>query len=375
MRKLFFFILIIFFFILVLPLININGSSHFFYREIFFKKISDDLKLYNSKETFLNIFKYVYFNMEGINEGVDMPLVDENAYVDLVRGYGFCDQQSFVFMNLINKIGFNSRLRDVQAHTFSEIFIDDKWIIADPYFGLIFYKDKDLINIEDLKVYSEEVLRDYLGFLDIDDEKFNIELFRKIFVKNDIRWSEGISQNFKKYRSYTNLRKILENYGSILYNLFGNYYFYPYQDLYLKIYNTTSLNNSFDLWINQNLLNNNQIEKDINNFKIFFIARNYQLSNRKLKALKYYKESQSTFPNSFWTQESMYYAAKIYYEMNNYKASLNLLNKIDNSYPRYSLVNYYKGLNYLKLKDNKKSIYYLNISQNIHSKVILKELN
>ena len=69
---------------------------------IFFKKISDDLKLYNSKETFLNIFKYVYFNMEGINEGVDMPLVDENAYVDLVRGYGFCDQQSFVFMNLIS---------------------------------------------------------------------------------------------------------------------------------------------------------------------------------------------------------------------------------------------------------------------------------
>ena len=151
-------ILIIFFFILVLPLININGSSHFFYREIFFKKISDDLKLYNSKETFLNIFKYVYFNMEGINEGVDMPLVDENAYVDLVRGYCFCDQQSFVFMNLINKIGFNSRLRDVQAHTFSEISIDDKWIIADPYFGLIFFKDKDLINIEDLNVYSAEMI-------------------------------------------------------------------------------------------------------------------------------------------------------------------------------------------------------------------------
>ena len=71
----------------------------------------------------------------------------------------------------------------------------------------------------------------------------------------------------------------------------------------------------------------------------------------------------------------MYYMSKIYYELNNYEASINLLDKIDISYPRYSLVNYYKGLNYLKLKDNKKSKYYLNLSQNIHSKVILKELN
>ena len=375
MRKLSFIIIFFFLSILIIPLININGSSHFFYREILFKKISDDLKSDNSRETFLNIFKYVYFNMDGINEGVNMPLVDENAYVDLVRGYGFCDQQSFVFMNLVNKVGFNSRLRDVQAHTFSEISIDDNWIIADPYFGLIFYNDNDLINIKDFNFYSKEVFSDYFGFLDIDHQKFNIDFFKQIYVKNETRWSEGIGPVFEKYRSYNYLRKILEIYGVILYNLFGNIYFNPYQDLYLKIYNTTSIINSSDLWVNQNLFKKNQIDRNIDYFKTFFIARNYHLSNRKLKALKYYKDSQLTFPNSYWSQESMYYMSKIYYELNNYEASINLLDKIDISYPRYSLVNYYKGLNYLKLKDNKKSKYYLNLSQNIHSKVILKELN
>ena len=58
-------------------------------------------------------------------------------------------------MTLFNKVGINSRLRDVKAHTYSEAYIDNNWIIADPFYGLIFF-DKSVY------LYSKVILKNLL---------------------------------------------------------------------------------------------------------------------------------------------------------------------------------------------------------------------
>lgn len=379
MRKIIYFLIFFFIFLLIIPLININGSSHFFYREITSKKISEDLKSTDKITSFLNIFEFIYYNMESPNEGVYLPLIDENASIDLIRGYGHCDEQAFVLMNLINKLGFNSRLRDVQAHTFSEVLIENKWIIADPYFGLLFLNNKNkMLNLEDLYSNNNFLIKDYYDLLSIEEGKYTLEYFKNIYAPNNTRWKEGKGPIFHHYRAYNNIRNIYEKFSTIIYNIFGDYYYFLYQDLYLYIYSTTSLYNPFFHWNMHiddiNNLTNLVIENDLKAFELFFIGRNYDLSNRVNKAIKYYQKSIAKYPDSFWAKESYYYTGKIYYRNADYEKSINSLNNLNENYPRHSKVNFYLGMNNLKQDKISKAKFFLIKSEDLHSKIILKDL-
>jgi transglutaminase-like putative cysteine protease len=97
--------------------------ASFFYREILYNRLADLHGAGDSKqEIVVNLFEYVAKNL---TTTPDHLLVDRNAFTDIVRGIGWCDQQAFVLMNLLSKAGINeSRLRDVQAHTYSEVLIE-----------------------------------------------------------------------------------------------------------------------------------------------------------------------------------------------------------------------------------------------------------
>lgn len=369
-------LIVLFFFtfaFLSIPLLNINNSANFFYREITYKKISNSLYGDDKKETLYNVFEYVYENVDGRSDNIKLPVLDENSYIDAIRGFGFCDQQAFYFMNILHKMGFKTRLRDVQAHTYSEIFLKNKWIISDPYLGLMFLDNKnELLTLDEVQINKN--FRDYFDFIDLNEDIYNKKYFKKLFIPNDIRWQNGISPIFTNYRSYDYSRILLEKYSDLLFTLFGKYYYNIYQDTYLKLHLDTSLQNSFESW----KFPNNYIEaddkKEYESFKNFFIARNYDLSNRPEKAKIYYEKSIGYSEQSFWSDESIYYLGKLLFNSKKYDLSISLLTKLQENYPRYSKVNYYLGLNYLNLNNKSMAKSFFDKSTYLYSKIKLREI-
>ena len=363
------FLNIIFFF----PLINFKNSNHFFYKEIIYTHISHNLINNNIFETLFNVFDYVYFNIDD-EYSASFKVVDENSFVDLVRGFGLCDQQSFIFMNLLNKLGFKSRLRDVYEHTYSEIYLNKKWIIADPYYGYIFFdRYNNFLDINEIQSFNNDQITDYLSLTKLKLNENNLLNFKKIYKPNYLRWPNSTSPNFINYRNYDFFRKFYEFYANINYKIFGKLYLYTYQDLYLKIYKTKLLKNEYQSWIPTNISQNKNVKSDIS-FEIFYIARNYHLSNRYSKSQKLYENNILNYPNTLWTKESYYFLAQIYFENKNYIKTLELLNNIIDYDLRLSKINYYLGMSYFHLNDLKKASEYLSKSDFLYSNLILNDL-
>ena len=111
--------------------------SEFYYREITYTKIATNNNAEDRNTRIEKVFKYVSKISHDPTE--IYSLVDKNSFIDAIRGIGWCDQQAFLLMNLLNKLGIKkTRLRDVQAHTVAEVLVDGKWILVDPFAGIIF---------------------------------------------------------------------------------------------------------------------------------------------------------------------------------------------------------------------------------------------
>ena len=360
--------------IIFFPLINIKNSSHFFYREIMYIKIIDDLKLEDNLKTLLNAFEYIYFNIDDAYSA-SFEVLDENSFVDLIRGFAFCDQQSFILMNLLNKLGFNSRLRDVYKHTYSEFNLNNKWIIVDPYYGYIFLdKDNNFLDFQQIQSLNIDDISDYLKLTNLNIKNNNLLNFKKIYQPNNGRWPDSVSPIFKDYRKYDLVRKFYEAYSIFIFKIFGNIYFNFYQDLYLNIYKSKSLVNNYSSWVpkNVNIKNNNFFDQS---FELFYIARNYELSNRHKKSMYLYEKNIFDYPETFWTKESYYFLAQIFYRNKNYNKTIELLKHIENDHQRSSKINYYLGMSYYYLKNIKKAKEYLGKSNFLYSNVILNKLS
>ena len=339
-----------------------------------YSKISDNLILENKFETLFNVFEYIYFSVDD-EYSANFDIVDENSFVDLVRGFGLCDQQSFIFMNLLNKLGFQSRLRDVYQHTYSEIYLNNKWVIADPYYGYIFFdKDNNILDINQIQFLDEDFIFDYLKFTNLDNQNKNLLNFKKIYQPNYFRWPNSISPNFHDYRKYNINRKFFETYSTLVYKIFGDFYFNIYQDLYLNIYKSKLLKNDYSLWISNkyNLKQNNTSNQS---FELFYLGRNYQLSNRNKKSKYFYEKNILNYPNTLWAKESYYFLSQIFFQNKNYTKTIELLNQIKNYDLRLSKINYYIGMSYFHLKKNKLAQDYLKTSDFLYSDIILNELD
>jgi hypothetical protein len=68
-----------------------------------------------------------------------------DTFVDIVRrGHGYCDQTAHVFATLAHFAGYDVRLLflrrpdGVSPHTVAEVLVDDRWVIVDPWLGVLF---------------------------------------------------------------------------------------------------------------------------------------------------------------------------------------------------------------------------------------------
>jgi len=109
--------------------------SDYYLRELTYLYISDSNRGVSVRDTLIKNFNYVADNLSPISSSV--LLVNTTPYNDLMRGYGYCDQQAFLLMTLLAKTRIESRLIDVQEHTHLEVFVDDKYVLVDPWAPLM----------------------------------------------------------------------------------------------------------------------------------------------------------------------------------------------------------------------------------------------
>jgi len=326
--------------------------SDFYYREVTYSKVAQDL-IGNSKDaTLINMFKYV---ANSLHTYKNSKVVDRNSFIDLVRGVGWCDQQAFLLMHLLNKSGVSkTRLRDVQSHTYSEVRVGNKWVVIDPYSSLIFLdNDGQYLGIEDLKNPN---IDDFMGIIKASSKSSKPLSFsnnyQNIFIENEIRWKNGIGPEFLDYRSYNLSRRLFEVYGAYALLVFGDRYYYWLQDQYLESDRVKKISDQGSNWIR------NYPETNDNAFRLFYKARNYILANRVESATNSYKLIIKEFPNSYWAEESKYNLAILYYKDANYLTSKELLLDL--------LLNYKRKDNHTSIDKNRNDIndlvaYYLGL--------------
>ena len=323
---------------LLIPFVD-NRLSDFFYRELLYSNIAHENKLNDEKETTINLFIYVANNLSVSDS---YKVVDKNPYIDLIRGIGWCDQQAFLLMNLLNKVDINrSRLRDVNAHTYSEVFIDTNWAVIDPYFGFIPQdKNKNFLGISNLDSKYDS---DFYGVVnkEIDKSSFNWN-FKEIYVPNNIRWLDGIGPEFAEYRAYSIERLLIEKYSNAIYKTLGKKYFYWVQDVFLASKRLNAMFDQGNEWIksySDKYNNNNQA------FVLFVKARNYDLADRKEAARNSYAYLIETFPDSYWLLEAKFYLALLDFQNMNYIDSKQILIELsEDSIFRKDYINYYLGM-------------------------------
>jgi hypothetical protein len=366
--SLFFLLIFVFSPALLIPFAD-NRLSDFYYRELLYSNIAHENKSNEEKETITNLFIYVADNLSTSDS---YNVVDKNPYTDAIRGIGWCDQQAFLLMNLLNKVNINrSRLRDVNAHTYSEVLIEKNWAIIDPYFGFIPQdKNKNFLGISNLDSKFDS---DYFGIINDEIDKSSLNWnFKNIYVPNNIRWLDGIGPEFAEYRSYSFRRLFIEKYSNTIYKILGKKYFFWVQDVYLSSETLNSINDRGNEWIksySDNYNNNNE------SFVLFIKARNFDLADRNEKARNFYASLIETFPGSYWFLEAKYYLALLDYRNMNYIDSKQLLLELNkDSIIRKDLINYYLGMISIYNKNVTEAKNYFSKSDYYLSKVELNKL-
>ena len=361
-------------FITILPVFILpfmpDRISEFYYRELTYTKIANEYSADDDITTLKNLFEFVAKNHDSSS---DYKVFDKNSFIDAIRGVGWCDQQAFLLMNLLNKISIDkTRLRDVQAHTFSEVLIDNKWTIVDPYFGFMPYNERGYIGVENINTGEIKDIENVI----ISSKKYGNNtsfgnVYKKIYVPNEVRWKEGIGPNFINYRSYNLVRRVIELYGLFAYFLFGDSYYEWVQNHHLQSNKVNLLKDHGIQWIT------NYAKKYKNNdeaFRLFYKARNYNLTNHTQNAYLLYTQIIDKFQESYWALESKYYLALLEYNQENYIKSEKILSDLLlNSSVRTDHVMYYLGLISLKNGMDKEAINYFSQSGYYYSMVELQK--
>jgi len=348
--------------------------SSFYYRELIYLNIAKDLEKENDRDTIINIFKYVSDNMMHVT---GYGVVDKTPFNDLIRGIAWCDQQGFLFMNLLNKVGINkTRLRDVQAHTYSEVYFDDKWAIVDPFHGFLPLDSENKFlgtsDLEDNTIHDQNGLIKALNFASSSDGIFTGNDYKKTYIPSEGRYINGEGEEFLEFRSYNVLRESIELYNKIAYYIFGKFYFDWVQNTHLKSNKVNNMIDPGDKWVTSY---KDYYQKNNKSFGIFYKARNYDIAKRFQKASNLYTDLSEKYPESYWSKEAKLYLAILKYRQMNYiDAEVLFKDLYNDDFLRKNLAGYYLGLISVQNKNYKKASDYFSLSDYYHSKIELSNI-
>ena len=349
----------------------------FAYRELTYTLMAKRLteKAITEEQKALMVYDWVEFNLTTLTDG---KLLDRNPYSDILLGHGWCDQQGFILLTLLDKLKMTGRLRDVQGHTTTEVLINGDWCIFDPFFDFVpynfevgkFVSCEDFRKMDRKKIYSQK-LEAVSGIKNAATP----ESIKAMFKPNDVRWKDGKGRYFQDYIKRDLPRWLVAAIVEKGYRVFGDWYAKIFQEKWLK---------------------RNEGQKDTGeqrfkrygeNFKpndaaynAFFKARNYHLHFRYNKAMDYYDIIIKEHPKSRWAMESEYFKAQALFETGRYKECIAFIKSTGalekRNRQRYSQIAHLAGLCHEALGEKEKAIknYEASLSRPGHAYTAAKDL-
>jgi hypothetical protein len=263
--------------------------------------------------------------------------VYQTPLTPLLRGMGYCDQQSGLLVSLARRCNMEGRVlalylkgTPVSNHSVAEIKVNGSWIMFDPSLSRIYVErsTNHLMSASDIHAkvlngHSKELVNIY-----VLSEKEGRDLFEgeyKILDSESKPWGAFFRQ--------------LQYFIDSPYRHFGAWYANLYQDAYMSFY-----------------------ERGQTSDDLFRRAQLYALMGRRAKAAAVFDrlEAESSFPLKapalFWEGVNLY-------DWNQYRDSLTALEKCERYIQRTQpylgidphMIALYKGLNYLALNESKKA--------------------
>ncbi len=103
-------------------------------------------------------------------------------------GGGFCSQHAIIFNNILMCQGMKSRILGLSGHVLNEVFLDGKWQVYDPTFGIPFG-----MSLKELESDHEKVYQIYKEFGRPDAEARH---WQKIFASDYDNWYYHAAENY-----------------------------------------------------------------------------------------------------------------------------------------------------------------------------------
>lgn len=125
------------------------------YREVSYQFLADRITAgaKTDEERAIRLFEFVHLQVNVVGAQV----VDDNPWNDLVRGIGWCDQQSWDLATLLSKQNVHARFAmlrkadGVSPHTVAEVRLGERWVLFDQLNGLYYHKpDGELATLEEV---------------------------------------------------------------------------------------------------------------------------------------------------------------------------------------------------------------------------------
>lgn len=137
---------------LYLKLLNFF-DRHYNYKLLINRIVKD---VNGDQEIVMRLFKWTFENIRKVPEG--FPIIDDHVWHIIIRGYGANDQSSDVFATLSNYAGVDAFFTWVYTKDrtrripLSFVRIEGRWGVFDPYNGIYFKNNKNMLaEINDIK--------------------------------------------------------------------------------------------------------------------------------------------------------------------------------------------------------------------------------
>lgn len=252
----------------------------------------------------------------------------------LIYAEAYCDFQARTLNALLAAAGIQSRYamlideNGVSTHTLNEILLNNEWRVFDTTMNIVFASGLgEKFSLEEVSDKFELFLANpkLSALKEYDNEKY------RRLVKF---YSAVLPLRKSPIRSTSPLRQahIFDKITDLYFKLFKYRFFNFYQDLYLK---------------------SKELAQD--DFRFFYLARNYHLTYRNDLALSYYQALLKRYPRSEYAQDAIFFCGMLYFEEKDYPRAVELFKQIIDKYPVKwdNEAYYYSGRIYEAIGDEK----------------------
>jgi TolA-binding protein len=154
---------------LVVALVALGGAAvargvhHQVYRALLYAVVAKHVTAgaTTTREALSRLHEYVYLNVRSPR---NMRKLDDSAADTLIRGYGYCDPSSLVFVRLAEEIGLDARMLFLwddhgnSPHTVAEVYLDGDWRVFDTlYYVAPVRPDGEEATAQDIAEHPEDL--------------------------------------------------------------------------------------------------------------------------------------------------------------------------------------------------------------------------